>query len=119
MSDELDRLRREHATMLETLTHAQSRCTAMEQELRELRGSAGETPVLASESEDEQYWVAGWLDDVSEHDTLEQAIGDARALAKRSASGGKSFVAAMRRTCVFVGAQKARFEEQDFGPCPF
>lgn len=117
MSDELDRLRREYATMLETLTHAQARCTAMEQELRELRGSAGETPVLSSGSEEEQYWVAGWLDDVSEHDTLEQAIGDARAQAKRG--NGRTFVAAMRRTCVFVGAQKARLEEQDFGPCPF
>ena len=116
MSDDV-RNHPEYRTMLATLTQAQARCTEMEQELRELRRSAGETPVLASGSEEEQYWVAGWLDDVSEHDTLEQAIGDARGLAKRG--NGRTFVAAMRRTCVFVGAQKARFEEQDFGPCPF
>lgn len=43
--------------------------------------------------------------------------GDARARAKRG--NGRTFVAAMRRTCVFVGARKARLEEQDYGPCPF
>lgn len=111
-----DRLRREHATMLANLTATQARCTEQEQKIRdqerelvELRGKQG-APVEVSLGS----FIQGWLADVDQHDTEEQAIAAAKDRARRHGAGDRSFVAQVSRTFKLVPARAERMEEVDF-----
>lgn len=115
LRDENRRLRHEHATMLANLTATQKRCTEQEQKIRdqerelaELRGKQGAVIDTAYGP-----FIQGWLADVNQHDTAEQAIEAARASARRS-DGDKSFVAQVARTFLLVPARAERMEEEDF-----
>lgn len=114
--DELIRLRHEHATMLATLTATQARCTEQEQKIRdqerelvELRGKQG-APVEVSLGP----FIQGWLADVNQHDTAEQAIEAAKVRVRRHSDSGKSFVAQVARTFLLIPARAEHMEEEDF-----
>ena len=114
MSDEV-RQHPEYRAMLSTLTATQARCTEQEQKIRdqerelvELRGRQGAIIDTAYGP-----FIHGWLADVNQHDTPEQAIEAARASARRS-DGDKSFVAQVARTFLLVPARAERMEEEDF-----
>ena len=113
--DDRERLREEHRKMLANLTATQKRCTEQEQRIRdqerelvELRGKQGAVidPAFGP-------FIHGWLSDVSQHDTAEQALEGARARARRSA-GDKTFVAQVARTFLLIPARAERMEEEDF-----
>lgn len=113
---ELLRLRREHATMLANLTATQKRCTEQEQRIRdqerelvELRGKQG-APIEVSIGP----FIQGWLSDVDQHDTEEQALAAAKARARRRHESGRSFVAQVSRTFQLIPARAERVEEVDF-----
>lgn len=110
-----DRLRHEYETMLANLTATQARCTEQEQRIRdqerelvELRGKQGAVidPAYGP-------FIRGWLSDVSQHDTAEQATEAARAQARRH-GGEKVFVAQVSRTFQLIPARAERMEEEDF-----
>lgn len=114
-----DRLRREHATMLATLTATQARCTEQEQRIRdqerelvELRGRQGAADVSIGP------FIHGWLDDVEQHDTLEQAIEAAKARASTHPPSGKAFAGQVAFTRQVIPPTEARVEDEDFA-CPF
>ena len=106
----------DHATMLATLTATQKRCTEQEQrirdqerELEELRGKQGAVidPAYGP-------FIQGWLADVNQHDTAEQAIEAAKVRARCRSDSGKSFVAQVARTFLLIPARAERMEEEDF-----
>ena len=101
----------EYLAMLATLTATQARCTEQEQELRELRGKQG-----AIECSTGPY-VSGWLDDVSQHDTEEQAREAAKKRTASHPSSGEAFAGQVMFTQWVIPAQAERIEEDDFtGP---
>lgn len=117
--DETNRLRRDHATMLATLTATQKRCTEQEQrirdqerELEELRGKQGAGGVNIGP------FIHGWLDDVEQHDTLEQAIEGAKRRAGAHPPSGKAFAGQVAFTRQVIPPTAARVEDEDFA-CPF
>lgn len=122
MSDyEVLRLLRQHEIMLGNLTATQQRCTEQEQKIRdqerelvELRGRQGEPTVTEFGP-----FIQGWLSDVDQHDTLEQAIAAAKGRVRLHSDSGKSFVAQVSRTFLLIPARAERMEEEDFFVSPF
>ncbi len=113
---ELLRLQSEWEAMLANLTATQKRCTEQEQkirdqerELEELRGKQG-TPVDPAFGP----FIHGWLADVNQHDTAEQAIEAAKVRVRRHSDSGKSFVAQVARTFLLIPARAEHMEEEDF-----
>lgn len=114
--EEANRLRRDHATMLANLTATQARCTEQEQRIRdqerelvELRGRQG-APIECSLGP----FIQGWLADVYQHDTEEQALAAAKVRARSCYESGRSFVAQVSRTFQLIPARAERVEEVDF-----
>lgn len=118
-SRELLRLQSEWEAMLANLTATQARCTEQEQRIRdqerelvELRGKQGAGGVNIGP------FIHGWLDDVEQHDTLEQAIEGAKARAGAHPPSGKAFAGQVAFTRQVIPATAARVEDEDFA-CPF